>query len=424
MEPLKRGCTRRAWLRGLGGVLGGAGLGALGFGALAGPGREGPAHPGALISLWLEGGPSQLETFDPHPGQRIAYGTQAIATAAPGVQLAAGFERLAAQMGDVSLIRSMVSKEGDHERGSYYLKRGYRPQPTILHPALGALVCEHLPAQGVEIPRHVSILPGRWPARGGLLGARLDAFKLGDPADPVPDVSARVSASRRARRRTDLELVEGSFARGRGAQVAATRHRETIAAAEAMMSSAQLGAFDLSSEPAAVRERYGDSAFGRGCLAARRLVEVGVRAIEVTLDGWDTHVNNHEQSAGLVAQLDPAFAALIEDLRERDLLAHTVVVCGGEFGRTPGLNRLEGRDHWPHGFSMALAGGGLRGGHVTGATDPEGGRAVESPTAVADVHATILSALGIDPELELVTSAGRPLRLSEGRVLGELLGSG
>ncbi|MDG2123656.1 MAG: DUF1501 domain-containing protein, partial [Verrucomicrobiales bacterium] len=170
-------------------------------------------------------------------------------------------------------------------------------------------------------------------------------------------------------------------------------------------------------------EAFGDSAFGRGCLAAARLVEVGVRCVEVTLGGWDTHLNNHELQGGKIDVLDPALAALITTLKARDLLDSTVVVCGSEFGRTPKLNPLEGRDHWPHGFSVAMAGGGIRGGQVIGATDPEGERkAPENPVSVADLHATVFEALDVDPETELMTPVGRPISLSEGYVVEELLG--
>lgn len=188
-----------------------------------------------------------------------------------------------------------------------------------------------------------------------------------------------------------------------------------------MMTSAQLRAFEISDEPVAVRAKYGDTPFGRGCLAARRLVEQGVRCVEVTLAGWDSHANNHGTHAQLLQILDPAFAALIQDLRERELLDRTVVLCGGEFGRTPRINPLDGRDHWPHGFSMALAGGGLRGGQVIGETDPEGGKHVADPRGVADIHATVLSALGIGPADEEISPAGRPVKLSEGAVIESLL---
>ncbi len=376
----------------------------------------------SLIVLWMGGGPSQLETFDPHPGTRIAGGTGAIVTAAKGLRLARGFEPLADRMGSVALIRSVVSKEGDHERGSYMLKTGYRPDPTVAHPSIGAIGCHELPVSGVEIPRHVAILPGQWPGRGGFLGGAFDAFQAGDPSAPLPDAVARVPSSRDAARSADLAVVERSFARGRSALVDATGHRDAVARARTMMSSEQLKAFDVSQEPSSLRAAYGNTPFGRGCLAARRLVEVGVRCVEVSLNGWDAHVNNHEIHKNQVAILAPAFAALLGDLADRGLLDRTVVLCGGEFGRTPKINLAGGRDHWPRGFSLALAGGGIRGGLAVGATDPEGLKEPTSPTPVEDVHATILTALGLDPAKENVDPAtGRPIKLSEGRPIRQLL---
>ena len=200
-------------------------------------------------------------------------------------------------------------------------------------------------------------------------------------------------------------------------------HRETIMAARKMMSSDQLAAFEIDREPKRLIERYGDTSFGRGCLAARRLLEVGVRCVEVTLSGWDSHINNHEIHRGLNAALDPAFATLIDDLREREILDNTVVLCAGEFGRTPRINPLEGRDHWPQGFSVALAGGGLRGGQVIGETDPEGSPKVDRPTTFADIYATILTTLGVDIDEEFVSTVGRPIRVSEGVPIRELLGT-
>ncbi len=164
---------------------------------------RGPAQ--SVILLWLGGGPSQLETFDPHPGEKIAGGTKAIATAVKDIQLAEGFEQLAAEMGSVALIRSMVSKEGDHERGTYMMKRGYRPDPTVEHPSIGAICCHELPVGRTEIPRHISILSGQWPSRGGFLGAEFDPFQADDPKGALPDVAAGVPVPRdtRASRRSD-----------------------------------------------------------------------------------------------------------------------------------------------------------------------------------------------------------------------------
>ena len=211
--------------------------------------------------------------------------------------------------------------------------------------------------------------------RGGFLGGEYDAFKTGDPADKLPDVTSdRARRPRPTARLGDLDVVETAFARGRGRRVEATLHRETIRRARVMMTSEQLKAFDVKQEPASVRAEYGDTPFGRACLAARRLTEVGVRCVEVTLDGWDAHVDNHAIHRNQLAILDPAFAALIRDLRSRELLDRTVVLCAGEFGRTPKVNPLGGRDHWPNGFSMAIAGGGIAAAGSIGETDPEGSK--------------------------------------------------
>jgi hypothetical protein len=377
----------------------------------------------SVILLWLGGGPSQLETFDPHPGTRIAGGTKAIATAAKGIQLADGFEQLAAQMGSVALVRSMVSKEGDHERGSYLMKRGYRPDPTVEHPSIGAICCHELPVGRTEIPRHISILSGQWPSRGGFLGAEFDPFQADDPKGALPDVSAGVPVARDGARVADLEILERTFARGRKSRVDASMHRETLARARVMMGSEQLKAFDVSQEPETLRKEYGDSPFGRGCLAARRLIEIGVRCVEVTLDGWDAHVANHEVHRSKLKILDPAFAALLRDLKQRKLLDRTIVLCCGEFGRTPKINLGGGRDHWPTGFSLALAGGSIKGGTVLGETDPDGLKDPVKPTQVEDVHATVFTALGLNPAKENIAAAtGRPIKLSAGKPIRELLG--
>jgi uncharacterized protein (DUF1501 family) len=422
MEPLARLCSRR-------GLLQAASLAGVSWltpvaEVLARRAERAAGHEPAqsVILLWLAGGPSQLETFDPHPGSKIAGGTTAIATAAPGIELAAGFDHLAEQIPDVALVRSLVSKEGDHERGTYLVKTGYRPDPTLVHPSIGAICCHQLPVGNTEIPRHVSILPSQWPARGGFLGNSYDPFKTLDPAQKVPDVTNQVSNERQQARVADRAVVDAAFMTGRRREVSATLHGQMIERALAMMGSEQLRAFEIADEPADVRAAYGDTPFGRGCLAARRLIEQGVRCVEVTLSGWDSHTNNHETHRKLIQTIDPAFAALVADLRTRELLDRTVVLCGGEFGRTPRINALEGRDHWPHGFSMALAGGGIRGGQTIGQTDPQGSRTVVDPRSVADIHATILSALGIDPAHEEVSPVGRPIKFSEGTAIRELLG--
>lgn len=392
-------------------------------------------RPRSVILVWLQGGPSQLETFDPHPGTAIAAGSEGRPTSAPGVLIGKGFEQLADLMHEVALVRSVMSKEGDHERATYNMKTGFRPDPTLVHPSLGAIICHQL-TDDVEIPRHISILPGQWPSRGGYLGAQYDAFQIGDPQQPIPDVRPRVSQERFQRRVADLNVVERQFARGRLNKLdqSKTLHSVTTAAALRMMHSEQLKAFDVKEEPEEVRLAFGDTPFGRGCLAAVRLIGVGVRCVEVTLPGWDSHANNHEVHAERISVLDPALTSLIRELKNRELLDRTIVICAGEFGRTPGrpgapgLNAAGGRDHWPHGFSVLLAGGGIRGASVLGETSPEPAmdpsdheKDVRDPCAVEDIHATVLHALGIDHTEELITPIGRPMALSKGRVLRQLL---
>jgi hypothetical protein len=423
MEPLSHaGLSRRTFLR-VAGLAGASWLTPIGH--LLARAAEAPACVRApaksIIMLWLQGGPSQLETFDPHPDTAIAGGTRAIPTAVKGAHLAAGLEGTAEEMGSIALVRSMSSKEGDHERGTYTMKTGFRPDPTVVHPAIGAICCHELPIAGAEIPRHISILPGNWSPRGGYLGEQYDAFRTGDPADGVPDTKAYVNARRDAQRMEHLDVVEQAFRRGRERRVRETLHRETITGARTMMSSAQLAAFDVSREPLALRRSYGDTPFGRACLAARRLTEVGARCVEVTLSGWDTHANNHALVRDLVKVLDPALSALVRDLRQRGLLEQTLVICTGEFGRTPAINPAGGRDHWPNGFSLALAGGGIRGGQALGSTDPEGKAPPTDLVTVGDLHATILTAVGIDPGKVNQTPIGRTVHFAEGQPVAALL---
>jgi uncharacterized protein (DUF1501 family) len=378
----------------------------------------------SVIMLWLAGGPSQLETFDPHPGKKIAYGTGAIPTAAKGIRLAHGLPLTAEVMNDVSIVRSLTSKEGDHERAFYNVKTGYRINPTVVHASLGSIITHELPTPELLLPTHISIIPNQWPARGGYLGAQYDAFRVDDPIKPVPDLTSHVSTERDRTRLASLDVVERAFARGRirDLETGRTLHRATIDRARTLMTSKQLEAFNVSDVPDSEKEPYGNNRFGRGCLAARRLIEEGVRCVEVTLNGWDTHVNNKEGQATQIKILDPAFSALIKDLKQRGLLDSTLVVCGGEFGRTPKQNPLDGRDHWPHGFSIAMAGGGIQGGRIVGATDPTGeSKEPENMKPIEDLHSTILHCLGIDPKKTVMTDVGRPLAFAEGDVIHELL---
>lgn len=377
--------------------------------------------PKSMILLWLDGGPSQLDTFDPKPGTGIGGSVRGVTSKIRGVQLASGLEQLAGQLDKVTLVRSLVGPEGDHERAVYHLKSGHRVDPTVVHPSLGAIICHAHSGDTLDIPRHISILPNQWAARGGFLGAEYDAFKVYDPAAKVPNVTPHADPKRFADRLDDLSVVESAFAQGRKHRPGMTDTTSALDRARKLMSSEQLAAFDIKKEPLSLQKAYGENEFGRACLAARRLIEAGVRCVEVSLTGWDSHANNETICQNRLKQLDPAFATLLADVTERKLLDRTLLVCMGEFGRTPVINPLAGRDHWPHGFSAILAGCGFRSGYVHGETDPEGGKKPKDPVSVEDLHATMLNALGINHEQTLKTPIRRTVRRSEGEPIAKLL---
>ncbi len=394
--------------------------------------RRGNERQKSLIVVWLAGGASQLETWDPHPGTKIGGPTKSIKTALPGLEIADLYPRVAEQIHELNVIRSLVSKEGDHERGTYMLKTGYRPDPTLIHPSLGAIACHELPNDKIEIPSHISLIGGQWPARGGFLGEAHDAFKIYDPGNGIQNLKSRVGDKRQEQRLKGLDVVSKSFQAGRRVQVENTLHQLTVERALRMMTSEQLKAFEIEQEPQAIRDAYGDSLFGRGCLTARRLVETGVRAVEVTLMGWDTHALNFSGHKTQADQLDPALAALVHDLKQRDLLASTVVLCISEFGRTPTINGRDGRDHWPRGFSCLVGGGGLRSGLVIGETDtePQAEQDANKSTAmphdpidVPDLFATVLRQLGVEFDKEVLTPIGRPMKFSSGKPIERLMAS-
>ena len=380
--------------------------------------QRGAERPKSLITLWMAGGPSQLETWDPHPGTKNGGPTLAIDTKLPGLQIAHHFPQTAEQIQHLNVIRSLVSKEGDHERGTYFVQTGYRPDPTVVHPALGAVLARNLPDDSVQIPLHISLGSGTGfvVPRGGYLGDDYDAFRVFEPGRNVQNLRGLSNDDRNTRRLQGLDVLDRAFRRERAASVDNTLHQQVVQRALTMMDSDQLKAFEFADEPAETIARYGDTRFGRGCLVARRLVENGVRAVQVVLNGFDTHAQNFSGHETQAKELDPAFAALIADLVNRDLLSSTIVLCIGEFGRTPQINPLDGRDHWPNGFSCVVGGGGLVSGQIIGATpnpDTTGDAAAMKPTdpvSVPDLYATILQTMGVNYEAEEITPVGRPLK--------------
>lgn len=387
--------------------------------------RRRDERPKSLITLWMNGGMSQLETWDPHPGTPSGGEVGDIATTAKDIRISDMLPQMAEQMHSCLLIRSLTSKEGDHERGSLFVKTGYRPEPTLKYPTLGAIAAHELPDSRLEIPQHVSLASDRTVPEGGYLGNQWDAFRVFNPGDDMANLTSAVDAARQQRRLESLDVVSRQFTKGRRIGAEATLHQDTIDRALKMMSSEQLKAFRIDDETSAVKAAYGETSFGRGCLVARRLVETGVRAVEVTLPGFDTHAANHSGHITQTKILDPAIATLIRELRERDLLQSTIVLCISEFGRTPSINPASGRDHWPNWFSCLVAGGGFREGTVIGSTPSDiiDGKiaAPSDPVTVPDLYATIMHAMGIEADKEVMTPIGRPMRFSDGKLLSSLL---
>ncbi len=382
-------------------------------------------RPRSLITLWMGGGMSQLETFDPHPGTPSGGETKAISTSAPEIQISHLLPQLAEQMHSAMLIRSLHSKEGDHERGTTFVKTGYRPEQTLKYPSIGAIATHELPDPQVEIPMHVSLSADQTFTHGGYLGNEWDAFRIFEPGQGLANLDPYVTKSRQNVRLAGVDLISRRFQRGRELPAQKTLHQDTIDRAVRMMSSDQLKAFQTDDESQELKAAYGNSRFGRGCMVARRLIEVGVRAVEVNLSGFDTHVANHEGHVTQCNIFDPAIATLIRDLRERDLLESTIVLCISEFGRTPAINATSGRDHWPNWFSCMIAGGGFREGTVIGTTPgdiPQAKDAAPSdPVSVPELYATILASLGIDPNYEMMTPIGRPMRFADATPLERLV---
>jgi hypothetical protein len=377
-----------------------------------------PRRKRSCILLWMAGGPSQMDTFDLKPGHANGGPFREIDTAAPGVKIGEHLPQLARQVGRLAVLRSMRTKEGDHGRATAHLRTGYLPQGSIRFPTLGSLVSNELADADADLPGFVSVMPqgafAQTSLAAGFLGPRHAPLFVDGRGDTlrVEDLAPAVAAERAGERLKLLREMQAGFLASRpGAGTAS--HVTAYDRAVRLQREAAARAFDLSGESNALRDRYGRNRFGQGCLLARRLVERGVPFVEVTLGGWDTHDNNFEQVRSLCGVLDPAWATLLEDLRQRGLLDGTLVVWMGEFGRTPGINPRNGRDHYPAAWSVVLGGGGIRGGQTVGRTSRDGSTVEDRPVSVPDLMATVLLALGLDPKKQNQSNVNRPIRLAD-----------
>ena len=377
----------------------------------------------ACILLWMGGGPSQFETLSPKPGHENGGETKAISTAVSGIQIADSLPKVAAAMNDIAIIRSMTSKEGSHPRATFLLHHGYLPMGGVKFPTLGSHVAQQIGTPGFELPSFVRI-GGRGADAGGagFLGVDYDPFVLQNPEAKPENTQPATRDERYARRLKMLEQVEADFGAVEGSDLVAD-HQKLIRKSSNMILSPRMEAFDLSKESDKMRDAYGRTRFGAGCLLARRLVEAGVTFVEVNQEGWDTHDNNFERVATNNATIDQPMAQLITDLKQRGMLDRTLVIWMGEFGRTPRINARGGRDHYPRAFNVALAGGGVRGGQVIGETDAGGVEVTDRPVLVSDLFRTIYTTLGIDADHENMSRIGRPIKIVDGgQVIKELLG--
>lgn len=368
----------------------------------------------SCILLWMQGGPSQFETFSPKPGHDNGGEIKAISTNVTGLEVSANFPKMAGVMDRVALIRSMTSKEGNHQRASFFLHTGYLPVASVKHPTLGSIVAQQLPNPESQLPSFVRIgNRGRGNGGAGFLGVDYDPFQLVEAEALPPNTKLTTSPERYQRRLGLMQRLESDYAAA-GAQKLVDDHRKLYEKTARMITSAQMTAFDLDQEPESLRQGYGEGKFAASCLLARRLVESGVTFVEVMHGNWDTHDDVFGRTAKLTSEVDQPFAQLILDLEQRGMLDKTLVVWMGEFGRTPKINPRGGRDHFPRAFNVAMAGGGVRGGRVIGQTDDGGTEVTDRPVTVPDLFQTFCKSLNINAGVENMSGIGRPIKIVDG----------
>ena len=415
------------------------------LGRLAQAAADGSSKPKrACILLWMNGGPSQMDTWDPKPGHANGGPIKGIDTKIPGLRISEHLPKLAERADKLAILRGMSTKEADHGRGAYLMRTGRVPGGPIRYPAVGSFLGKELEQPDAELPCFISVAPFRQlspEAYGpGFLGPRYAPLVVAEnafepqntPNGPQQDIGrllkvqdldlpTGVSVDRGAARSEFRDELDGDFLSDRPG-AAGEGHRTAYRRAVTLMRSSAIKAFDLTEEKDVLRDKYGRTLFGQGCLLARRLVERGVPFVEVTLSsapgmqnviGWDTHGNNFDAVKRLAGSLDQSWAALMDDLQDRGMLDTTTIVWMGEFGRTPKINQQQGRDHWAVSWSTVLAGGGIKGGQAVGATSADGMEVKDRPVAVPDLLATVCSAVGLDPAKQNPSNVGRPIRLVE-----------
>lgn len=382
--------------------------------------KQGTAQ--ACILVWLEGGPSHVDTWDPKPNSSF----KPIPTNVAGIQVSELLPRVARQMDKLALLRSVHTEENNHGQGTYYALTGHRPTAAMQFPSLGTIVTKELGARN-NVPANV-LVPDTWKTasygeytKGAFLDPAFDPMVVPDPSKEDFQISdlalpKSLTVERLRDRRSMLKLVDRMYR----SKIERAEHqamdRFTQQALQMILTPETRQAFDLSQETEKTRDAYGRGSFGQSLLLARRLVEAGARFVTAAgheLNGWDTHSDNDQRHKDkMVPGLDRALPTLLEDLEQRGLLDSTVVIVMGEFGRSPHHNSKAGRDHWPHCWSLAIGGGGIRGGQVVGSSDERGAYVADRMISMGDLYATIYKALGIDWTKEYMSPIGRPVKIA------------
>lgn len=370
----------------------------------------------SAILLWMGGGPSTMDIWDLKPESKNGGPFKPIGTSGD-VEICEHMPMMAKQMHNMAIVRSMSTREADHMRGRYYMHTGYTPNPSVEHPSYGSVISKELENKNIKIPQFISVNGGSMGP--GFLGAQYSPFMVNGDGR-VKNLDVEINA-RFYKRIQYLDMLENNFIKSNRGPLP-EEHQKILRKTLDVLTSEQMDAMKIASEPQAVKERYGDNRFGKGCLMARRLVEAGVPFTEVGLGGWDNHQNIFPTLKDTnLPMLDRGMSALIEDLEQRGLLKDTVVIWMGEFSRTPRINANVGRDHWARSWSVVVGGGGMNGGISVGSTD-EDGKSVEGKAySSQDIMASVCNALGISLKTIFKSNNGRPMKIANsGQVIKEL----
>ena len=384
-------------------------------GSTTGPGTPGFGKAKNVIFLWMGGGMTHIDTWDPKDGATKGPTDPIKANSGSGNmdRLGGTMVKMAKVANKFSIIRSMSSKTGVHDQGTYVMKTGYEPRGTIVHPCIGAWASHFLGRiKGPTLPDSVVVNSGNAFPGAGFFPTTMSPIPISNPESGLQNIKATTSDDQFKKRLSLTDEFDMSF-RKKFQSDEVKSYSEFYDETVKLMKSEDLKAFDLSQEPAAVREKFGKNNFGQGALLARRLVQAGVRFVEVQSGGWDMHNTIDNALGTTAATMDNVFATLIEDLESNGLLASTMIVMGSEFGRTPDINENDGRDHYPLAYSTVFAGGGVKGGFVYGSTDKEGRRVADKQCTPQDFQATIGHGMGLPVDEVVMSPSNRPFTVGD-----------